>query len=289
MSNQRARPFARFLVLPLFALVLMLGIAGGASAKPVTAPGVWMLRDPGCGGQHLVRHPGEFGLTCDPVALVEGVHWRTWGGAKARATGTINIADLSRGTSVAEAPRLRFAATIVASKIELCGRHRVYKSVRIHYTDKGKQQVASLPPPFECPKPEPEGAGLEQFSSPDGHVSCYMGSNPSSVGCYAFAPRAAGRVRIDRIFIDPMKQGSFQATLDPRGKVRLCSSPSPGGPGCIQKFILGLPVLHYGQWTEVGGVRCSSSRAGITCIKESGAGKGHGFRINEEEAVKVEA
>ncbi|HKZ13570.1 MAG TPA: hypothetical protein VJL81_06975 [Solirubrobacterales bacterium] len=289
MPNPRVTQFSVSLILSLLLVVSTHGLATSAVAKPATAPGVWMLRDPGCGGQHLARHPKEFGLTCDPVAWVEKVHWRTWGGAKARATGTINIADLNRGSSVADAPRLRFAATIVASQIVPCGRHRVYGQVRIHYRDKGKPRVASLPPPFECPKKEAEGAGLEEFSSPDRHVSCYLGSSPSAASCYAFLSRGAERVGTAQIFINSTKDLTYRASLDERGKVSLCSSPSPETPACFQKYILGLPVLRYGQWTEVGGVRCSSSQAGITCIKVSGVGQGHGFRVSKDEAVAVEA
>jgi hypothetical protein len=248
-------------------------LLGTAAAKPATDPGVWMLRDPGCGGQHLTRHPEEFALTCDPIAWVEQVHWRTWGGAKARATGTVNIADLEHGNSVAEAPRLRFAATIVASHIELCGRHRVYKSVRFHYTEKGRPRVGSLPPPFLCPK-EPAGAGLEQFSSPDRHVSCYIGGSPAGASCYAYLSGLQGT--------------KYRASLDERGKVSLCSSPSAETADCFGKWIRGLPVLHYGQWTEAGGMRCRSTHAGITCIKVSGVGKGHGFRVSKDEAVEVD-
>jgi hypothetical protein len=256
----------------LIALALgCLTMTGGASTAQGEIGGVWMLRNPGCGAQLLAHQPTSVSLTCDPVAWVEKIDWKGWGASRARASGTLNLADLSHGTSVAAAPRLRFAATIVASDVKPCGSKHVYWHVRIYYHDKGKRRVASLPPPFECPKKEAEGAGLEEFSSPDGHVLCFIDGSPPGVGCYAYLSELQGT--------------QDSATLDGRGKVSICSSAFPG---CFQHWFAP-PMLGYGQWTEAGGIRCSSSQAGITCIKVSGVGKGHGFRINKEEAVEVGA
>jgi len=47
-------------------------------------------------------------------------------------------------------------------------------------------------------------------------------------------------------------------------------------------------VLQYGQQSELEGVLCTSEPSGITCIKVSGVGSGKGFRVNTDEAVKVE-
>lgn len=273
MPNRRTTPFSVFLIVPLLAVVSVLGLATSAAANPATAPGVWMLRDPGCGGQHLARHPKDFGLTCDPIAWVEKVHWLTWGGAKARAKGTINIADLKHGGSVAQAPRLRFKASIVASDTIRCGRHQVYKSVKIHFRENGKRRVASLPPPFLCPELA-EGAGLEEFMSPDRHVLCFIGEGAAD--CISYLSKSP--------------EITHSAVLHPGGKVSVssCSAPSPETSVCLQHWF-NPPVLGYGQWTGIAGVRCRSSQAGITCIEVSGVGKGHGFRVSKGEAVEVEA
>jgi len=58
--------------------------------------------------------------------------------------------------------------------------------------------------------------------------------------------------------------------------------------GCIQNWDASAPVLQYGQQSELEGVLCTSEPSGITCIKVSGVGSGKGFRVNTDEAVKVE-
>jgi hypothetical protein len=39
--------------------------------------------------------------------------------------------------------------------------------------------------------------------------------------------------------------------------------------------------------SEEEGIRCTSAPNGITCVKVSGPGKGKGFRVNKDEAIRV--
>jgi hypothetical protein len=134
-----------------FLFVLLIALAPAAADGAAAKGGVWMTGNPGCPGLHLVRHPSGFALTCDPVAFVEKVEWSSWGGRTAEATGVLNVAELEGAPNVAEAPRVTYAARIVASQPIGCGTRRVYKRVVVHYKNAGTAEKTELPPPL-CPK-----------------------------------------------------------------------------------------------------------------------------------------
>jgi hypothetical protein len=134
-----------------FLLVLLVAIAPAVADGAAAKGGVWMTKDPYCGGLHLAQRPKAFALTCDPVAFVEKVQWSSWGGSQAKATGVLNVAELEGAPNVAEAPRVTFAAQIVASRPIVCGTRHVYKRVVVHYKNAGVAEKAELPPPL-CPK-----------------------------------------------------------------------------------------------------------------------------------------
>jgi hypothetical protein len=48
-----------------------------------------------------------------------------------------------------------------------------------------------------------------------------------------------------------------------------------------------VPILQYGQSTELGAVRGVSATNGITCTITKGAGTGTGARVNKTKAVAV--
>jgi hypothetical protein len=117
------------------------------------------------------------------------------------------------------------------------------------------------------------------FSSPDRHVTCYVGSDydgAAPASCYAYATKVSGP--------------QVSARIETSGKVYLCNVATPSlAEVCFQNWNPELPVLEYGQHSELDGVRCTSAADGITCIKVSGSGKGRGFRIAKGEAVEVPA
>jgi hypothetical protein len=117
----------------------------------------------------------------------------------------------------------------------------------------------------------------EMFASPDRHVTCYVGSEydgDTPASCYAYTTKISGP--------------QISARIETSGKVTLCEVAEPSlAEVCYQNWNTELPVLEYGQSSELDGVRCTSAADGITCIKVSGAGKGHGFRIDKSGTVEV--
>jgi hypothetical protein len=84
------------------------------------------------------------------------------------------------------------------------------------------------------------------------------------------------------------------AEIDSHGNVRICSVQRlivpPGGHvplGCFQNWNKNAPILRSGQSDLYNGIRCTSALNGITCTVVAGVGKGKGFRVNKDEAVRV--
>jgi hypothetical protein len=121
---------------------------------------------------------------------------------------------------------------------------------------------------------------LESFLSPDRKVWCQVETSaPSELSCGT-----------------KPEPPTWEATLDKRGNVELCEilhEAPPSGhapPTCFQNWPdpgTPLPLLPYGRQTELEGYRCSSATNGITCTRVAGPGKGDGFRVSKDEAVRV--
>lgn len=116
---------------------------------------------------------------------------------------------------------------------------------------------------------------LSGFLSPDKKVWCGIGTSAVSCGTYPEPPTRSGEVNA-------------------AGHVTICSVlhlEYPNGAhapvGCYQNWDTSLPILQYGQETELEGFRCSSASDGITCVTVAGAGAGKGFRVSSTEAVEV--
>jgi hypothetical protein len=119
----------------------------------------------------------------------------------------------------------------------------------------------------------------ESFLSPDRKVWCSVfATTGASCGTYPEPPTRA-------------------AFLGDDGRVSLCEVLTleyPNGSrvpnGCFQNWPApgdGTPVLSVGESSEVGGIRCTVASDGVTCVKISGAGKGHGFRVNASEVSEL--
>jgi hypothetical protein len=101
---------------------------------------------------------------------------------------------------------------------------------------------------------------LLSFLSPDRQVWCGIVSAP---------PASA--------FCGTRSASEFAEVLGD-GTVTICNHPNPTPEQvCLQNFDDRAPVLNVGQASEVGGFRCVSELAGITCILVGG---GQGFTIN---------
>ena len=105
--------------------------------------------------------------------------------------------------------------------------------------------------------------GPDGFLSPDHHTWC--SGSAAEVGCVSFHGSVEGGV-------------GHGAVLKRGGKLTLCPESSAGPEwACFQNFDESAPVLHYGQSVEVGGLRCKSTRRGITCLVRKSS---RGFRID---------
>lgn len=117
----------------------------------------------------------------------------------------------------------------------------------------------------------------EEFSSPDRHVTCFIGTDyigGAPAACFANGTNPSG--------------SQLSGWIQVSGGIYVCNVLKPSlSEGCFQNWVDGLPVLAYGQSSKLNGIRCTSASDGITCRKVSGAGKGHGFRINRSEVVPV--
>jgi hypothetical protein len=112
------------------------------------------------------------------------------------------------------------------------------------------------------------------FLSPDRKVWCVL--DEGSAFCGVGGPHDHGAQR--------------SATISSGGKVSTCYVTTPSlAEVCLQNWDPSAPVLAYGEQSQVAGVRCSSARTGITCVKLTEPGKGRGFRANKEEVVEIEA
>lgn len=276
--SRRAPLIAALLAVCVVPFFLIPAAAGKSEVR-----GAWMA-GPGCGARlEWFQHPKGFPYFCDGNAEVEKAHWKNWGALKATATATFNEAAVNGHNSVLTAPRRRSAVTIVASQIKICGGRHAYTRVVITYR-KAVNGVEKLELGSYLPKCSAPGeAGVEhltEFVSPDKKVWCLIHSD---VACSTNP--------------SPPTHAAF---LNTSGQVDLCSVekfeyPEGGGPPLEQCFMNWFtksdppPTLAIGDRNTLGGFQCTSAADGITCTRSSGAGKGHGFRIDEDEAVEVGA
>jgi hypothetical protein len=115
-------------------------------------------------------------------------------------------------------------------------------------------------------------AGLTSFLSPDKKVWCLLGNETGLCGVGG----------------EPGDNGQLSASITRSGRVDTCSVAVPSlQESCLVNWDGSAPILHYGEKTEAKGIACSSAKDGITCMKVSGPGRGHGFRVNKDEAVQL--
>ena len=118
--------------------------------------------------------------------------------------------------------------------------------------------------------------GTVTFMSANRKVSCVIYSQ------YRLRATCSG---LNKSFHENPPQYSGQMARS--GRVRICRVAHPFlGRACFQQFIPH-PTLPYGQHIEYAGVRCTSARNGITCIKLTKPRRGLGFRVSKDEAVRV--
>lgn len=125
----------------------------------------------------------------------------------------------------------------------------------------------------------PDKDGQIAFQSVDRNVACIMETPGNKFGWGRATCNASDRLRQN----NPQHSGHISRN----GKVSICAVAHPSlYEVCFQNFPPA-PALPYGQHIEYAGVRCTSARNGITCIKLTKPREGHGFRVSKDEAVRV--
>jgi hypothetical protein len=246
-------------------------------------------------GQHLpspnplVLRPSGFPLFEDGQWVLEKLHWSEWGSPVARARGLSSSSN--DDPNAAEGKRIITWAKVRLSQPGVFRGHRVYRCITItvprpaHYPPACLQRrdryIGLMAPGSGEPVGVPGGGSknrrLKEFSSPDRHVTCFIGTpyiGGAPAACFAYRTKLSGP--------------ELSAWIQASGEIHLCNVLKPSlSEVCFQNWVDDLPVLAYGQSSELNGIRCTSASDGITCQKVSGAGKGHGFRINRDEAVEI--
>lgn len=126
---------------------------------------------------------------------------------------------------------------------------------------------------FEVHKARKHKAGtlhLSEFRSPDKLIGCLISQ---------FEPPGYG------LLCNALSGHAREGSITKDGKVSVCNRAHIGD-SCSLGFPRG-PVLAYGKRTEAHGYRCTSKRNGLTCVRTRAPGKGKGFRISTDAAVRV--
>jgi len=240
----------------------------------------------------LVARPSGLPLFEDGQWVLEKLHWTSWGSPVAKATGKSN--SDSDVPNVAEGKRIITWAKVRLSQPGIFHGHRVYRCIRVtvprpaNYPPRCLQRhdryIGLMTPgsgePVGVPGSSDGTLHLTNFMSPDRKVWCQIYSFGADCGTEPKPP-------------------THSAELKPNGKVSLCSvlqTEYPEGSKvpltCFQNWPLPsdhVPLLKIEKITQDSGFRCTSSAEGITCTDVAGAGKGHGFRVNKDEAVEIES
>jgi hypothetical protein len=248
-------------------------------------------------GPHLAIHnrlvirPSGFPLFEDGQWVLEKLHWTGWGSPVAKAKGLSSSSN--DDPNAAQGKRIITWAKVRLSEPGHLHGHRVYRCIRVtvpppaNYPpgclQRSHHYVGLLKPGSGEPVGEEDGRGgprhITNFLSPDHKVWCLFSDSVSGISCGT----------------EPSPP-THSATMNDRGRVEICSVLQtefvPGArvpKGCFQNWPLPadhVPTLGYGEQTTFDAFRCDSEPDGITCTKASGQGKGHGFRVNKDEAVE---
>jgi hypothetical protein len=231
----------------------------------------------------LVVRPAGFPLFEDGQWVLEKLHWTGWGSPVALAKG---LSSSSNGDPNAEeGKRIVTRAKVRLSQPGVFHGHRVYRCIRVtvpppaHYPaaclQRSHRYIGLLTPGSGDPVGVPgttANAGLTDFLSPDKKVWCLLRNETGFCG--------VGGPSSDN--------GQLAAYIFRSGRVDTCSVAVPSlEESCLQNWDGSAPVLHYGERTRAKGIACSSAKNGITCIKVTDPGRGHGFRVNKDEAVQI--
>jgi len=207
--------------------------------------------------------------------IIDKLHWSSWGGPVARATGISSASNCKPNCAegrrthnparfVLSHPRHLFGRTVYA-----CFRLTVPKSPqadqhlcleRLHGTQYAYAPVAGSP------------LHVTEFLSPDRTIWCLFSNGPGSRQAYC---------GYNDSLSDPSQE--YAATLDPSGQLFTCAWQRGQNPlaSCVQNWNKSATVLRSGQVDAIYQYRCTAvTRTTVTCKVATGTGKGKGFTIS---------
>jgi hypothetical protein len=207
--------------------------------------------------------------------IIDKLHWSSWGGPVARATGISSASNCKPNCAegkrthnpvrfVVSHPRHLFGRTVYACfqltdpKAPQSNQHQCLKRLRANvyaYT-----AVAGSP------------LHLTEFLSPDRTIWCLFSNVPGSRQAYCG-------------YNDSLSAPSqeYAATLDPSGQLSTCAWQRGQNPlaSCVQNWNKSATVLRSGQVDAIYQYRCTAvTRTTVTCKVATGTGKGKGFTIS---------
>jgi hypothetical protein len=119
---------------------------------------------------------------------------------------------------------------------------------------------------------------LSDFLSPDRKIWCLLNDSPGvrEAACFYDANRFTGGQE-------------YSAYLRPNGQLDTCAwQPTQSGlEACVQNWDPSAPVLKSGQVDVIYQYRCQATPTAITCMVDTGKGKGKGFTITDTGATPI--
>ena len=198
--------------------------------------------------------------------FIKKLHWSSWGGAVARATGVSSASNCQ--PNCAQGKRTNDPVQFVLSRPRHLFGHTVYACYQL--TDPKAPQTDQ----HDCLKHaygnqygySPVAGSplhLSGFLSPDRKIWCVLPS------CVYGGP--AGYLG-----------NEYSASLDANGRLTTCAWHPGQSPlaACVQAWDSSAPVLRSGQVDVFSQFRCQAASAAITCTVDTGTGKGKGFTIS---------
>lgn len=122
-------------------------------------------------------------------------------------------------------------------------------------------------------------AGAVSFTSPSGNIDCMLWADGRSPAADCLVQKASWPRARPKPSNCPLAWFPTEVTLE-RGRVGVGVCRGDIGPMCQPAGGARCRVLRYGASVTVRGLRCTSTRAGVTCRLRNGAGRG--FRVARE-------
>ena len=213
--------------------------------------------------------------------FIDKLHWSSWGGSVARATG---ISSASNGQpNQAQGKRTNDPASFVLSQ----PRHLFGRTVYACYelTDPKAPQTDQhdcLKHAYGSQYAYASVAGsprsLSSFLSADGKIWCVLSDSPGFRNAICFYDAAP-----------PTPSQEYAASLQPNGQLGTCAwHPGQNGlAACVQNWDPSATVLRSGQVDVIYQYRCQATRTAVTCTVDAGTGKGKGFTISDAGVAKL--